>query len=63
MELYQKKTTSAIKNFIHDTPLEVPEEETPASNWIILDIIGTIDNDFKQWRQLRPLVQAVFKKL
>ena len=37
-------TTLTIKNSIHNTPLEVPEEETPASDWIILDIIGIIDN-------------------
>ena len=42
-----EKTTSTIKNSIYDTPLEVPEEETPAPDWIILNILGTIDNDFK----------------
>ena len=39
-----ERTTSTINNPIHDTPLEVPEEETPASDWIILDTIGTIDD-------------------
>ena len=42
-----EETLSTIKNSIHDTPLEVPEDETPASDRIILDIIGTIDNDFE----------------
>ena len=42
-----EETTSTTKNSICDTPLVVPEEETPASDWIILDIIGTIDNDFE----------------
>ena len=37
-------TTLYTKNSIHVTPLEVPEEETPASDWIILDTIGTIDD-------------------
>ena len=42
-----EETTSTTKNSTHDTPLEVPEEETPASDWIIPDITGTIDNDFE----------------
>ena len=46
-EILPEETTSTVKNSIHDTPLEVPEEETLASDWIILDIIGTIDNDFE----------------
>ena len=41
------ETPSTIKNSIHNTPLEVPEEEAPASDWIILDVIGTIDNEFE----------------
>ena len=42
-----QETTSTIENSIHDTPLEIPKEETPASDWIILDIIGAIDNGFE----------------
>ena len=41
------KTTSTLKDSIHDTTLELPEEDTPASGWIILDLIGTIDTDFE----------------
>ena len=41
--IVSEETASTTKNFIHATPLEAPEEETPASDWIILDIIGTID--------------------
>ena len=42
-----EETTSMIENSSNDTSLEEPEKETPASDWIILDIIGIIDNGFE----------------
>ena len=42
-----ERTKLTINNSIHDTPVEAPEEGTPASDWIILDIMGTIYNNFE----------------
>ena len=38
-KIVSEKTTPTIINSFHDIPPEVPKEETPASDWIIPDII------------------------
>ena len=39
-----EETTTPTEYPIHDTTPEAPEEKVPASDWIILDTIGTTDD-------------------